>query len=322
MRKRFLFLFLCTLFLLPCAQAVEGMDVSVFQGEVDFASARAEGIETVYIRSSYGSSGIDSRFSQNCAAARSAGLPFGLYHYLEAREPESARREAEHFVSLLRTQRYDCRPVLDFENYRGLDAGQSTAAALAFLERVEELTGQKPMIYADAYAASTKLGPSVAAYPLWLAQWDAESPDLSGTAWAEWTGWQYTDMGQVNGIQGYVDRDLFTDGIFLREEENSFLYTVRSGDTLWALAHRFGTTVDTLVKLNHIEDPNLIYVNQLLRIPGTAPIERTYTVQPGDTLWGISQSYGITVNQLVRLNGIQNPDLIYPGQVLLLGAGG
>ena len=316
MRKRFLFLFLCALFLLPSAQAVEGMDVSVFQGEIDFAAARADGIETVYIRSSYGSGGVDAHFYQNCTAARAAGLPFGLYHYLEAKEPEGARREAEHFVSLLRTQSYDCRPVLDFENYRDLDAEQSTAAVLAFLERVEELTGQRPMIYADRYASSAKLGPAVGAYPLWLAQWNVETPNLTGTPWTEWTGWQYTNEGQVEGIEGYVDRDRFTDGIFLREGENAFPYTVRPGNTLWALARRFGTTVDALVELNHIKDPNLIYVNQILRIPGTAPIEKTYTVQPGDTLWCISMEYGITVNQLVQLNSIQNPNLIYPGQVL------
>ena len=316
MLKRLFALTFCFLLLLPSAQAVEGMDVSVFQGEVDFAAARRDGIESVYIRASYGPGGVDARFIQNCAAAEAAGLPFGLYHYLEAQDPEGARREADNFVSLLRTQNYACRPALDFENYRGLDSRQATAAALAFLERVEELTGQTPMIYADGYAASAKLEEAVAAYPLWLAQWDVEAPSLAGTPWQDWMGWQYTDVGRVAGIAGYVDRDQFTGGIFLQEEAPTFPYTVRPGDTLWALSRRFHTTVEELVELNHIENPNLIYVNQILRIPGMAPIEKTYTVQAGDTLWGIAQLYGVTVNQLVQLNGIRNPNLIYPGQVL------
>lgn len=318
MWKKYLLLLFSVLFLLPSAQAVEGMDVSVFQGEIDFAAARRSGIESVYIRSSYGQLGVDQRFSQNCAAAEAAGLPFGLYHYLEATDPDGAQREAEHFVSLIRSQNYVCRPVLDFEGHGSLSADQATALALSFLKRVEELTGQTPMIYADHATASSQLSPAVAQYPLWLAQWGVEAPSLAGTAWMEWTGWQYTDRGLVSGVEGYVDRDHFSDGIFLREEETGFLYTVRPGNTLWALSRRFGTTVTTLVELNHIKNPDLIYVNQILRIPGTAPVDKTYTVQPGDTLWGIAQRYGITVNQLVQLNGIRNPDLIYPGQILHL----
>lgn len=315
MWKKYLSLLFCALFLLPPAQAVEGMDVSVFQGEIDFSAARKSGIESVYIRSSYGSLGVDERFSQNCAAAHSTGLPFGLYHYLEASDPQGARREAEHFVSLIRSQPYSCRPVLDFEAHGSLSSFQATAVALAFLERVEELTGQTPMIYADHGAASAQLDGRLSRYPLWLAQWEVESPDLDGTPWAEWAGWQYTDRGLVPGVSGYVDRDVFTDVIFLREEETFFSYTVRRGDTLWALSRRFGTTVSILAEKNRISDPNLIYVNQILRIPGVPPAEKTYTVQPGDTLWGISRMYGITVNQIVQLNGIRNPDLIYPGQV-------
>ena len=129
MWKKCLLLLLCALSLLPSAQAVEGMDVSVFHGEVDFTAARQGGIESVYIRASYGLRGVDSRFAQNCAAAEAAGLPYGLYHYLNATTPEAARREAEHFVSLIRTRNYTCRPVLDFEGHRSLSAAQATASA-------------------------------------------------------------------------------------------------------------------------------------------------------------------------------------------------
>lgn len=317
MLKRLFALFLLCLTLPSSAHAVEGMDVSVFQGQIDFAAARQSGLESVYIRSSYSRLGVDRLFAQNCASAGAAGLPFGLYHYLEASDPAGARLEAEHFVSLIHSLPYSCRPALDFEGHRALSDAQATAVSLAFLERVEELTGQRPMIYAD-HSTAARLGPAVARYPLWLAQWDVGEPSLKGTPWEEWTGWQYTNRGLVPGVTGHVDRDRFTDGIFLRETESTFPYTVRRGDTLWALSRRFGTTVSTLAELNRIQNPDLIYVNQVLRIPGVAPIEKTYTVQPGDTLWGISRSYGVMVNQIVQLNGIQNPDLIYPGQVFLI----
>ncbi len=315
MWKKCLALLLCLLTLLPSAMALEGIDVSVYQGNIDFAAVRDSGIQVVYIRSSYGSRGVDGRFRQNRDGARAAGLPFGLYHYMNATDPAGARREAEHFAQLLQEQEYQCRPVLDFEGHRELSTEEATAAALAFLERVEELTGHRPMIYADHSTASAQLGAAVAEYPLWLAQWGVREPSLHGTHWTEWTGWQYTNQGLVSGITGYVDRDRFTDGVLLATGETTFPYTVRRGDTLWALSRRFGTTVEKLVELNHIPNPNLIYVNQILQIPGEAPTYRTYTVRPGDTLWGISRMYGVTVNQIAELNGIRNPNLIYPGQV-------
>ena len=84
MIKKQLSLLLCGILLLPLllsspAMAAEGMDVSVFQGQVDFSAARQGGVEIVYIRASYGRTGVDARFYQNCAAAQAAGIPFGHY---------------------------------------------------------------------------------------------------------------------------------------------------------------------------------------------------------------------------------------------------
>ena len=73
--------------------------------------------------------------------------------------------------------------------------------------------------------------------------------------------------------------------------------------------------MSALAAANGIRNPSLIYPGQVLRIPG-GTAERTYTVQPGDTLWGIAERYGTTVSALAAANGIRNPDLIYPGQVL------
>ena len=95
-------------------------------------------------------------------------------------------------------------------------------------------------------------------------------------------------------------------------------YTVRPGDTLWTIARRFGTTVQNLVRANNIADPNLIYPGQVLTIPGHDDMQAVYTVRPGDTLWAIARRFDTTVQELAALNGIADPDLIYPGQVLRL----
>lgn len=113
-------------------------------------------------------------------------------------------------------------------------------------------------------------------------------------------------------------------------------YTVKSGDNLSAIASRYGMTVNALVTLNGIQNANLIYPGQVLRVAdsgagstvtkkATTPITSTgtqaYTVRYGDTLSGIASRYGTSTSTLASINGISNPNWIYPGQVLKLSGG-
>ena len=299
-----------------------GMDISVYQGEVDFNAARDDGIEVVYIRAGYGSGGVDACLQSHYQGARAAGLHIGFYHFLYARTAAEARAEARFFASQLSELTYDCRPVLDIEELSGLSSAQASAIASAFLEELESLTGQTPMVYTSAYDASRVLDSSVARWPLWAADYGPSQPHVTAN-WTSWAGFQYTDRGTVSGVSGYVDRDSFTAEIFLSEAPapGADTYTVRRGDTLWGIARRYSTTVSALSSLNHIANPDLIYPGQELNLPrGAAPSAGTYTVRQGDTLWGIARRYNTTVSALASLNRIANPDLIYPGQVLRLPA--
>ncbi|MCA9932916.1 MAG: LysM peptidoglycan-binding domain-containing protein [Ardenticatenaceae bacterium] len=111
----------------------------------------------------------------------------------------------------------------------------------------------------------------------------------------------------------------------------AFPYTVQSGDTLSAIAQRFGTTYQTLAQVNNLANPNYIYVGQVLEIPddGTTPPTEpaptpvpspggTYTVQSGDTLSTIAQRFGTTYLAIAQANNIANPNYIYVGQVLTI----
>ena len=100
-------------------------------------------------------------------------------------------------------------------------------------------------------------------------------------------------------------------------------YTVVSGDTLSEIASRYGTTYQELAKYNGIENPDLIFPGQVIRIPSTTTSdEKTYyTVVKGDTLWGIAERFygdGSQYPKIASANGIGNPDLIYPDQVLYI----
>lgn len=98
-------------------------------------------------------------------------------------------------------------------------------------------------------------------------------------------------------------------------------YTVQPGDTLSEIAVRFGTTVNTLVRLNGIHNPNLIYAGQILKLPGSSGGDGNsgpvyYIVKKGDTLSQIAVTFGTSVSQLQAWNGIKDPDFVMEGQKL------
>jgi LysM repeat protein len=108
-------------------------------------------------------------------------------------------------------------------------------------------------------------------------------------------------------------------------------YTVKSGDTLSGIASRFGVSLGALESANpQITNPNLIYVGQQIHIPGAAAAPApapaghpsSYTVQRGDTLSGIGAKFGVSWQSIAQLNDLSNPNLIFPGQVLLIPGGG
>jgi len=102
-------------------------------------------------------------------------------------------------------------------------------------------------------------------------------------------------------------------------------YVIQPGDTLLAIASRFNTTVDAILRANpQITNPNVIVVGQVIIIPGAQPTPpppppstSTYVVQRGDTLSSIARRFGTTVQTLLNLNPqITNPNVIFPGQVI------
>ena len=191
-------------------------------------------------------------------------------------------------------------------------------------------------------------------YPLWLAEYPNYSvtPEPNYNYFPSFTNvqlFQFTSTYVSGGLDGNADftgitengykggnaqkpkttTPAITAGKQLHQDTHN--YTVKSGDTLSAIASRYGMTVNALVMLNGIKDANLIYPGQVLRVAdsgagsavtkkATTPITptgtSTYTVRYGDTLSGVASHYGTTWQALASINGISNPNWIYPGQVL------
>lgn len=324
------------------APQYQGIDVSDWQGYIDYNQVRASGIEVVYIKASQGSNIKDPYFDINYENAKANGLKVGFYHFLTATNTAEAEQEAQFFASVIAGKEPDCKLVMDYETFGGVSIEESNNIAQVFLESVKRLTNKEVIVYSDLSNARDRFGSNIADNcELWLAYYgDYNNLRDVQTSWAEWIGIQYSDSGRVSGISGNVDRDLYTENIFLSDTseipntENpnsetinteSVYYTVQSGDTLSEIASRYGTTVQEIVDINGIANPNLIYPGQTLRIltnstvhgsetRGTGSI--TYTVQRGNTLSQIASSYGVTVQHIVKMNDIQNPNLIYPGEKL------
>lgn len=100
----------------------------------------------------------------------------------------------------------------------------------------------------------------------------------------------------------------------------SFIYRVERGDTLYSISRKYNTTVSIILKFNQVPNPNIIYPGQAILIAESPPESIIYTVRPGDTLGLIAQRFGTSVQNLVTFNYLDNPNLIYQGQELVVTA--
>ena len=321
----------------------EGIDVSDWQGYINYSQVKNSGIDIVYIKASQGNNIKDPYFDINYQNAKANNLKVGFYHFLTATNIEEARQQAIFFSSVISGKQADCKLALDYEQFNGVSKEQINQIALAFIQKVKELTKKQVIIYSDLYNSESTFNTELANQgELWIAYYgDYRNLQNINASWDSFIGVQYTDKGIVPGIRGYVDRDLFSDEVLLDDSSEipntdnpnsnynteTVFYTVKRGDTLWNIARQYGTTIQEIAQINGIQNVNLIYPGQKLRIHTNSNVAGSevnstgktyYTIKRGDTLWGIARQYGTTVQNLIEWNNIKTPNLIYPGQRLIL----
>lgn len=195
----------------PGPTYLRGIDVSNWQGAVDWPAVKASGRVFAFAKASEGVDYVDPTMAQNRRGMAAAGLTLrGLYHYAHPGLNTPAQ-EAQHFLSTVGPLAGGEVPVLDLEVEGGPDVGSWAAQ---WLGAVQQATGRRPLLYSNAYYLSNTATASLTQYPLWVATWGvndgtvpASPPDIG--RWDHWTFWQYTSKASVPGVTGQCDASLF-----------------------------------------------------------------------------------------------------------------
>lgn len=194
----------------------KGIDVSSYQGAINWQEVAADGVEYAIIRlgiRGYGSEGRlvrDEYFTRNIEGAMAAGVDIGVYFFTQALTPEEAREEADFVIEALSPYNLQCTVVLDVEDVNASSARtnvltmeQWTDNCIAFFDRIEE-AGYRPMIYGNLKTFMLMLDLTrIEQYPKWFA---AYTPYFYYPY--AFDIWQYTDTARVAGITGNVDMNI------------------------------------------------------------------------------------------------------------------
>lgn len=197
-------------------RAKTGIDVSIYQGDIDWQAVAADGIDFAILRLGYrgyteGGLFLDQNFERNLRGALDAGLDVGVYFFSQAVTTQEAEAEASYVINALEGYEisypvaFDWEPIAPGSRARtdGLDNQALTQCAAAFCEKIKE-AGLSPAVYFNQSLGYLRYDlRELADYDLWLAEYDSK-PDF----YYHFDLWQYTHIGRVAGIEGDVDLDL------------------------------------------------------------------------------------------------------------------
>jgi GH25 family lysozyme M1 (1,4-beta-N-acetylmuramidase) len=214
------------------ANFITGIDVSHWQGNINWNSVKNDGVEFAFAKATEGVDFIDSRYVQNMNNASAAGVLIGPYHFARPdssyTNPLDAANEANDFVDAIepyyQTPGQFLRPVLDVEFPFVPTSAQAASQGMtvkqfvsnwtrSFIAVVENRLGFAPLIYTNSSGAENYFETDLTQYDLWIANWSytppAEPPPSAYDPWSDWEFWQWTDSWSVAGVAGNVDGDVF-----------------------------------------------------------------------------------------------------------------
>ncbi|MBI1343483.1 MAG: glycoside hydrolase family 25 protein [Terrimonas sp.] len=194
---------------IPEKYAIHGIDVSKYQEVIAWEAVKAMQVKQikmsfVFIKATEGIGNTDRHFRRNWRKSKQAGLTRGAYHFFLA--TKDGRMQAENFISKVDLEPGDLPPVLDIEQTYGVSPEALKREVKEWLAVVEASYGIKPIIYTNVDFYKRKLGSEFDSYPLWIAHYlQPEKPRID----RDWSFWQHSETGHVNGILSKVDFNVF-----------------------------------------------------------------------------------------------------------------
>ena len=197
------------------SEVYHGIDVSNHQGRIDWDKvAKDENVQFVYIKATEGATYVSPTFEQNIQEARKAGMKVGCYHFLRA--TSYIHDQFRNFIEYCREDEQDLAPLIDIE-VKGSWLDEEVADSVKlFADLLEEYYGVRPIIYTGTNFYNKYLSEEFNdGYELFIAKYSENEPELiDGT---DYTIWQFTDCGEVNGIYTDVDQSRFNKGKSLKD---------------------------------------------------------------------------------------------------------
>lgn len=191
---------------------VRGVDVSHYQGDIDWPVLAAQDIDFAFIKATEGSTGVDEQFGWNLHGARAAGLRVGAYHFFSF--DSSAQQQAAHIVQVIPTDAALLPVTVDFEYYGDYfeappEVEATRVELIDLLDRLTEHYGKRPIVYATAEAYDRYLAGAGIEADIWIRDVVARPTLVDGRAW---TFWQYSDRHRLDGYTGeepFIDMNVF-----------------------------------------------------------------------------------------------------------------
>lgn len=270
---------------------MKGIDISHYQGNIDFNKVKQAGIDFVIIKAGGSDAGFytDNYFESNYNKAISVGLHVGFYYFVgkNCLSTEDGVADAQRFLNIIRNKKCDMPVYMDVEAQESGLNDKVTDSIIGFCNEMEK-NGYFVGVYASdisGFKDKINLSRIQGRYSLWVARYGSKPTYVS-----QYDMWQYADNGKVAGINdNYVDMDecyadfpsIIKNGGFngygdrqtqepqtaeIPKNPKEVIYTIKKGDTLSAIALKYNTTVSALASKNGINNPNLIYAGQKLKI--------------------------------------------------------
>lgn len=244
---------------------LKGIDVSKYQGNIDWSQVKASGVQFAMIRGGYGRNNVDKYFHANAKGATAAGIPIGMYWFSYAYTVDMARNEAKYAVALAKQYKITWPIAYDLEydtvryaakNGVTITKSMATQMAKAFCEEIKA-SGYIPMNYTNPDYLNRYFDRSQLPYDTWLAQYASQA------SISDMTIWQYSDSGKVPGVSGncdvnygYKDYGAQSAEAERRETTMQCFYTI---DGKGPVYYFDGTKIHPLAHVDEMNVLNMIY---------------------------------------------------------------